>query len=439
MRRLWWGRRSGRERLAAFVVPGGLAVFVLLVYVVIVLGGGALIGHTSSSRFGLSVLATAVVALGFGMVQSRLEEVVPQAVHGGRQSPYEVLRQFSESLTGSRAIEEMPARMAKVLADGTGARGAQVWLVVEDQLRLAATWPPGAALADLPPGAGDVPGRRELPVRQAGEVLGVLAVQERDGVPLTSVEEKLFAGLAGQAGLVLRSARLRAELVHRLEELSTRAEELRLSRERLVDEQDAERRRLERDIHDGAQQHLVALAVNLRLAHTLAGRSPERADLLIAGQSVAATATIDTLVGLSRGIYPSSLAEDGLEPALRTAISAAPFPVELCSADVGRYRADIEAAAYFCVLEALQNAAKHASAQAIRVNLQGTSGVLRVTVEDDGAGFDPSTAQAGAGLRNMRDRVESVGGTLSIEATPARGTLVEARLPAAPVSNQPED
>ncbi|WP_327635340.1 histidine kinase [Kribbella sp. NBC_00482] len=422
-----WGRwLTGRERLAGLLMVGGLVAFVVLVYVVIVQGGGALIGHTSTPHVGLSVLATAVVALAFGRVQSRLEVVTSRLVHGGRQSPYEILRRFSPEVTGSRAADDLPARMAEILADGTAARSAQVWLMVDGRLRLAATWPPGDG---LPPVAGDGPGRRELPVRQAGELLGVLAVQEHENVPLTPVEERLFAGLANQAGLVLRGTRLRAELVHRIAELSTLAAELRLSRERLVDAQDAERRRLERDIHDGAQQHLVALAVNLSLARTLTGRAPERADRLVVEQSKAATATIDVITSLSRGIYPSLLADEGLEAALRTAISQSPLPVELAVAGLGRYPAGVEAAAYFCALEALQNSAKHSSATAVHLGLRGGPGLLELTVQDHGAGFDLGAVPAGAGLANMRDRVESAGGTLTIDTTPSRGTLIAARLP----------
>jgi signal transduction histidine kinase len=411
---------------------GGLVVFVVLVYVLIVLGGGALIGHTSSPHGGLSVVATAVVALSFSRVQSRLEVVMSRLVHGGSQSPYEVLSKFSPAVIGGPAEEDLPARMAEVLAGGTGAKATQVWLMVDGRLRLAATWPPVDGSPAVEAGAvGELPGRRELPVRQAGELLGVLVVQENENVPLTPVEERLFAGLADQAGLVLRGARLRAELMHRLAELSRLAEELRRSRQRLVDAQDAERKRLERDIHDGAQQHLVALAVNLRLAHTLAGRSPQRADRLLAEQCKAATVTIETITSLSRGIYPSLLVDDGLAAALRTAISRSPLPAELVAGDLGRYPAGVEAAAYFCVLEALQNSAKHSSAKAIRVDLRGGPAVLEVTVHDDGAGFDLAAARAGAGLANMRDRVESAGGTLTIETTPSRGTLVAARLPGA--------
>ncbi|GAA1621599.1 hypothetical protein GCM10009744_05930 [Kribbella alba] len=423
---MWGRRRTGREQLAALLVLGGLAVFVVLVYVLIVLGGGALIGHTSSPHAGLSVLATAVVALAFGRVQSWLAVTMSRLVHGGSRSPYEVLSRFSPAVTGSHSTDDLPARMAEVLAEGTGAKAAQVWLMVDGQLRLAATWPPAA---DRSAALGDLPGRRELPVRQGGELLGVLAVQEHENVPLTPVEVRLFAGLANQAGLVLRGARLRAELVHRLAELSALAEELRISRQRLVDAQDAERRRLERDIHDGAQQHLVALAVNLRLAHTLAERSPERADRLVAEQCKAATVTIETITSLSRGIYPSLLVDEGLAGALRTEISRSPLTAELVAVDLGRYPAGVEAAAYFCALEALQNSAKHSSAKAIRVELRGGPGVLEVLVQDDGAGFDLGAAHAGAGLVNMRDRVESAGGTLTIETTPSRGTLVAARLP----------
>jgi signal transduction histidine kinase len=251
------------------------------------------LGRVSSSPDPvLSIIATAVLALTFDRVQSYLESAASRAVHGGRASPYDVLRQFSGTVTGRYPAEELPARMAKVLADGTGALWSQVWLVVESRLTLEATWPPAATRAatdeDGFPLESDAPGRRTQPVRHAGELLGVLVVQERDHVPLTAMEVNLFAGLAEQAGLVLRGARLRVELERRARELSTRASELRQSRQRLVDAQDRRRRSLERDIHDGAQQHLVALAVNLRLAQTLVVSAPERADRLLAAQERAA-------------------------------------------------------------------------------------------------------------------------------------------------------
>ena len=266
-----------------------------------------------------------------------------------------------------------------------------------------------------------------------GDLLGVLVVQEHKDRPLSSTETRLFAGLAEQAGPVLHGARLRAELGQRLAELSMRAEELRTSRLRLVEAQDAERRVLERDIHDGAQQHLVALAVNLRLAETLAGRSRERADALLAEQEVAAAEAIAVLMALSRGIYPAALGADGLVPALEAAVGTSAIPVEVVAVDVGRYAADVEATAYFCCLEAVQNAAKHSGATAIRVLIDGHDGMLTFLVEDDGVGFDPATTPAGTGLSNLRDRIESAGGTLTTETTPGGGTRIRAALPARPV------
>ncbi len=429
-------RRSKRDRLAGLLVLGGLAAFVGVVYVVIVLGGGVLMGHTSSPHLGLSVVATVIVALGFEPVQSRLDRFATEAVHGGRQSPYDVMSQFSKAVTGEYASEELPARMAKLLAEGTGAEWAQVWLVVQNQLTLAATWPPNATSVADPPSEAQPLGRRSRQVRQAGELLGHLVLQEHEDVPLGPVEERLFAGLANQAGLVLRGARLRAELVARAEELSTRAAELRLSRERLVDAQDHERQRLERNIHDGAQQHLVALAVNLRLAQTLAQRSASNTDQVLAEQALAATETIQTLVSLSRGIYPRLLSEQGLPEALRAASATSPLPVKVTGEGFGRYSPSIEAAAYFCSLEALQNAVKHSGAQRVLIHLATEPAGLTLCVEDDGDGFDTATTSAGAGLSNMRDRIESLGGELTIRSDPGRGTTVEARLPAVNVPAQ---
>ena len=423
-------RRSGAEWRSTALVLGGLAGFVLLVYAVLVVGGGVLLGRTGSADVALSVLATAVVALSFDRVQSRLETFSSRLLHGGAASPYDVLRGFSETASGRYAAEELPERMARLLAEGTGAAWSEVWLVVGDRPRLAATWTPGA----VAPGAdrlgpGNDAGRRSLDVRHGEELLGVLVVQEHPYVPMSSVEERLFAGLAAQAGLVLRGAQLRAELEQRAEELSARAEELKGSRQRLVDDQDAARRSLERDIHDGAQQHLVALAVNLRLAQTLADRSPDRAAELLAAQQRASVDAIETLVRLSRGIYPPLLTGGGLALALEAAIDVSPVPVKLDAEGIGRYPARLEAAAYFCCLEALQNATKHAGATRIRICLRHDGDELVLTVEDDGTGFDTASSLSGSGLSNMRDRMEALDGTLLVTSSD-RGTRIRAALPA---------
>jgi signal transduction histidine kinase len=434
---------SRRDLLGRAVVLGGLAGFVVATYVVVVLGGGALIGQTDSPDLTLSVLATAAVALGFEPVQRRLEQLASRLAVGGAPSPYDVLSRFSETVTGGYTTEELPGRMATVLGEGTGAEWTQVWLTVQDRLTLAATWPPDAPADRQPPepveGARDATGdgRRALPVRHGGQVLGVFRLQERPDLPLTTVEERLFSGLAAQAGLVLRLVGLRAELAARHDDLVARAAELRASRERLIETQDAERRRLERDIHDGAQQHLVALAVNLRLAETVAARSPERAARVLADQAVAAREAIDTLSQLSRGIYPRLLAEDGLVPALRAAVSTSAVPVTV-EAGPGRPPGGVEAALYFFAMEAVQNAAKHAGASAVtvRLGLEGDAraGRWRLAVTDDGVGFDAAGAEAaggGAGLSNMRDRLDAVGGSVRLVSSPGQGTTVVAEVPVA--------
>jgi signal transduction histidine kinase len=317
--------------------------------------------------------------------------------------------------------------MAHVLAEGTGAAWARVWLVVEGRPTLAAAWPPSSSADARNPQEAD--GRHLRPVRHGPEQLGLLEVQERPDVPLTEVEIRLVERLARQAGMVLRGARLRAELVGRLAELEGRAAELRASRERLVDAQDEERRLLERDIHDGAQQHLVALSVNLRLADTLAARSPDRGARLLADQVQAAADAIETLRRMSRGIYPAVLGDEGPAAALKAVFLNSPVPVELTDVGVARYEPSVEATAYFCCVEAVQNAVKHAAASRIRVAFRSENGSLELVVEDDGVGFDPTTS-GGTGLANLRDRAESAGGALTIEPIAGRGTRVRISIPA---------
>ncbi len=422
--------RSGtlRDPLVTLCVLGGLFVSVTAVYVVVVLGGGLLIGHTDSPQIGLSVLATAIVALGFEPVRARLQTAAQRWLRAGRPAPYDVLSGFTESLTGEGGQEELPQRMARLLAEGTGAAWAQVWLVVADEPELAAVWPPaGASHGPQLNVAG--PGLRSLDVTLADERLGVLRVQERPDAPLSPVEERLFAGLAVQAGLVLRGARLRAELARRADDLAALAEELQVSRRRVVDAHDSERRRLERDIHDGAQQHLVALVVNLSLAQTLAGASPDRAHSVLVEQAGAVDAAITTLVELSRGIYPQVLAEDGVAAAVRAVVSTSAVPVDVVDRGLGRHPEGLETALYFCCVEAIQNAVKHSGAGRVEVVLADAGGRATVLVRDDGHGFEVSRVLAAGGLGTLRDRVDSVGGELTVSTNDVGGTDVAASLP----------
>jgi signal transduction histidine kinase len=422
-------RRSRSDWVSSALVVGGLVGFVVLTYLVVVVIGGLALGHESGPNVGLSVVATAVVALGFDPVLTRLEGVAERVVGGRRTSPYDALRRFSGAVAANGPAEGLPQRMARVLAEGTNAEWAQVWVSVAGRHVPAATWPPEAEARLMRTPNWD-PGTRQLSVRHGNEELGLLLLRER--TPLTPVEERLFAGLAAQAGLVLRGAQLRAALEQRLSELSLREAELRESRERLVDAQDAARRRLERDIHDGAQQHLVALAVNLRLAATLASSAPERAETLLAAQEAAAADAMATLVQLSRGIYPPLLEQEGVAAALRAEMGDG--PVEVVAVGDGRYPLGVEAAAYFCGLEAIQNAGKHAGSVAVRAEVEARPEGLTLTVTDEGSGFDPAGVTSGTGLANIRDRVDAAGGTVELSSSRGQGTRLRVVFPAPAVS-----
>jgi signal transduction histidine kinase len=207
-----------------------------------------------------------------------------------------------------------------------------------------------------------------------------------------------------------------------------------------VSAQDEERRRLERDLHDGAQQHLVGLKVKLNLASRQASETPLR-EALVSLQADADEA-IEALRALAHGIYPPLLAELGLAAAIEAHARKAPIEVAVEADGVVRYSEATEAALYFCCLEALQNVTKYAGASRAVVRLAHLDGRLDLAVSDDGAGFDPAAAASGAGLQNMSDRVEALGGVLSIVSAPGRGTTVIASLPLPstdePAAQQPE-
>jgi signal transduction histidine kinase len=263
----------------------------------------------------------------------------------------------------------------------------------------------------LPPFPADVSAAE---VRDRGELLGALSLEMPVNDPMDPAKERLVADLAAQAGLVLRNVRL--------------IEELRASRQRLVAAQDEERRRIERDLHDGAQQQLVALAVQLKLARTLAERDPVRAgEVLTRLQSTAGDA-LEDLRGIARGIYPPLLADKGLAVALEAQARRAALPVQVEASDVGRYPRDVESAVYFCTLEALNNVAKYAHASRASVRLRTDESELVFEVHDDGTGFDTTATAYGTGLQGMADRLDAVGGTLQVTSAPGEGTTVTGRV-----------
>lgn len=425
-------RPWAQERRSTLVLDVATLLAVALVYVVVVLGGGLLIGSTESPNIGLSVLATALVALGLERFRGFLSPYVARRLDHGRQSPYDVLSGFTESLSypvDRHGPLDLPTRLARHLATGTGAAEAQVWLAMGEAYESVGSWPP----ADGQEGSSaDERGRvHARDVALDDVVIGTLRVRERLDQPFGPVEERLLADLAAQAGIVLHRVQLRTELARRATDLALRAEELQESRRRVVDAHDAERRRLERDIHDGAQQHLVALVVNLRLAQTLIGRAPDRASAVLAEQVDAVDDAITALGDLSRGIYPHALVEEGVGAALRSLLGTMAAPITVRDRGLGRLPEEIEAALYFCAVEAVQNAVKHAGATAIRVDLTETDGNVRLEVTDDGAGLDPSNNRAGRGMGNMRDRIDAVGGRLTLRSSPGAGLAVVATVPVA--------
>jgi signal transduction histidine kinase len=401
------------------VVFGALVAFSTLVYVAVVVGLGALIGGGGASPV-LTIAAAAVIAVAFQPVRARARHLANRLVYGARATPYEVLSEFSDRVGASYAADDVLPRMARLVGEGTGATEAGVWLRVGAQLRATATWPPGRRRDEAVSLDGESLPRirgvdRAYPVLHHGELLGALTVAKPPTDPPTREEEQLLSDLAAQAGLVLRNVRL--------------IEELRASRQRLVTAQDEERRRLERNIHDGAQQQLVALAVKLRLAEKLTERDPAKARELVADARRESQEALGDLRDLARGIYPPLLADQGLAAALEAQARKAAIHVEVSSDGVGRYPQEAEAAVYFSVLEALQNAAKYAEASRVAVRLRHEKGELVFEVADDGRGFDPQVTRRGSGLQNMADRLDAIGGRIEVVAAPGRGTTVAGRIP----------
>jgi signal transduction histidine kinase len=216
---------------------------------------------------------------------------------------------------------------------------------------------------------------------------------------------------------VLRNERL-------AEQLRARLADLQAAQKRLVATQDDERRKLERNIHDGAQQQLVALQVRQRLAEQLVDRDPEKAKELVGQLQADTTTALADLRDLARGIYPPLLADEGLVAALEAQARRIPVPVHIEAAGVGRYPQEVEAAVYFSTLEALQNTAKYADAGSATVALAEVDGALTFSITDDGAGFDPDVVRRGTGLQGIADRLGALDGLVTVTSSPGEGTVV---------------
>lgn len=388
-----------------------LAGFITLVYAVFVVGVGEMVG--GGHGLVLPVMATAVVAVAFEPVRQRAQRWANRVVYGLRATPYEVLSDLTPRLAVGEQGEGVLARMVGLLGDGTGAERATVWLGSPGEMRPAASRPEAVPV----PKGVDLDAEGVYPVLHDGEVVGALEVVKPPGSALSRAESLLVSDVAGSSGLVLGYQRLN-------ESLAQRAEEMEESRLRLLGAQDEERRRLERELHDGAQQLIVELENEATVASRLARRH-QVADLALLLEGVAEEAgmALEEVRSLAKGIYPAVLESDGLAAAVSDVGEAAPVEVIVDDGGIGRYPPDVEAAVYFDISEAITNAVKHAHPPIV-ITLDDTDGILRFAVTDAGPGFDPLETEHGSGLENMADRMDSIGGRLEVVSTPGGATRV---------------
>jgi signal transduction histidine kinase len=407
------------------VVVTVLAAFLTLVYLAVVVGIGTLVRAQRDEPL-LVIAATAVAALAFQPIHARVRTAADRLVYGRRASPYEVLARFAQRLHDPVPASELLTVVAELLGQGTGADRANAWLRVGSELRVAASWPPTEE--PTPPAvaveqAETVPDADlAVPVRDGDELLGLLAITKLRGDHVTARDAELASSLAAQAGVVLRNARLAAELQDSLVALNA-------SRQRLVTAHAEERRRLERDLHDGVQQQLLGLKAKTAAARArLDAGDHERASAILLGLTHDADASIGSLRDMARGVHPPLLTERGLRAALAEQARDAPLEVHVDAAELGRLPVAIETAIYFTCLEAVTNTIKHAAATRCDIRLASTDEAVTFAVCDNGCGFDATAINDNGGLMSMRDRVTALGGQLVVDSRPGHGTRIQGRL-----------
>jgi signal transduction histidine kinase len=395
----------------------GLAAAIAGLYAAVVVLPLLVIGRSDADGPGLvlPIVATAVVAVVFEPIRTRMQRWANRLVYGNRVSPYEVLSQVTSRLAES-SIGNGTDDLARLLVEGTGAEQAIVWLKVDDELR-----PEGVFSHDAPGGIEPIPAgglvdddlTESQEVVHRGDVIGALSLTKAPNDPITPEDRDLLSDVAAGAGLLLRNIGLNREL-------EERAAEVRESRRRLIAAQDAERHRLERDLHDGAQQQVVALKVKLGIAKTIAQR--EEADEIATRVAALADETqhaVDALRAVAHGIYPPLLEAEGLESALRAVERTSHIPLVVDIDGTTRYARPIEETVYFSVLETVERA-RMSGATEMSVRLTGFDDELMVLVDVQGA--------SGLDVTVVSDRVDAAGGTLSIDETDD-ATALTARFP----------
>ena len=392
--------RAGRARRDVAVLYAGT-----------VLVGRTLVGGSPGAGFVLTVLAAAVAALTLDPLGSRLRRRLPVP-------PQERLARLASGAVAAADLGDVLRSTAHLLQDGLDATSVEVTL--------------GAQPAREEPADVVV-----LTLDRTGATFGALRVTLPPGARLSPRDQALLTRVAEHLTTILQEAALREALRTTVAEAEMRVADLRLSRQRIVLASYEGRRRVERDIHDGAQQHLVALAVHLGLLRSLVADRRSASPAAAARARSSARSALAALDELSHGLYPARLAEHGLGIALEQAGRSSTVRIDVDARDLPRTDPDVEAAVYFCCLEAIQNAAKHAGATLVDLRLACRDGALTFAVTDDGRGFLASSAPPGAGTHNMRDRLEALGGVLSVSSAPGAGTTVAGAVPAVPRSNPP--
>ncbi|HEY6742813.1 MAG TPA: sensor histidine kinase [Lapillicoccus sp.] len=365
-----------------------------------------------------AVVVTVAMALALAPVRARAEAFVRRRVLGDRDRELSLLVQLGAQLEQTAGLDDVLDELAAAIRDGLRASWTRI--------RLAADG--GEWSHTLQGQAGPVTGppveTRDL-VR-GGNRVGRIDVGPRQNGSYARHELDLLTSIAGQAATAVANVALAAQLEQQLEELSA-------SRTRLVAAQDDERRRIERDLHDGIQQNVVALIAGLRLARNRLRRRELNDDELAALQEQARE-TLTDLREIAHGIHPPVLGDNGLVAAVESRAARYPIPLEVVADPAlrrSRFTADLEATAYYVVSESLANVAKHARATTVRVTLDQEAAALRLVVADDGRGFDPTSVAGRGGLSNIGDRVSAAGGRLTVAST-GQGTTVTIDLPIVP-------
>lgn len=389
------------RRTVVYVVLVGLitGAYFMLLYT-----AGSLVSFVGDPS--TAVATTAIIAIAFQPVRRWVQRLANRLVYGKRATPYEAMSEFSKRMAEAFSLEEVLPRVAQAAATGVGGTRA----------RARVFFPHGEAESSWPE-AADAAFDKTIPVLDGSELIGEISVAKPKGEPYSASEEKLMSDLASQAGMAFRNVRL--------------AEDLRASRRRIVTAQDEERRRMERDIHDGAQQQLVSMAVKLGLARHLLSRDTAKTGELLEELKGEAEETVETLRDLARGLFPQALVERGLVTALEAHVGKTGIDVRIEDTFGGaRFGLEEEAAVYFCIREALQNATKHAPGASITIELTHADTSLDFSVRDEGPGFLPEEVARGSGLQNMKDRIEALGGTFEIRSSPGQGTEVRGQISA---------